>query len=489
MDADRFEDLARQALLNGTEEEAAAVVATAAAESDNARLWQWLGLLHRSLDEHEAALHSFEQAARLAPADPGIAHGHARVALEAGLDAERLFEHARRLDPQKGEVLIGLTAARMAEGHGEQAEAELASTIRNAPLWMDGHRQLAQLRCLLGRSAEAFASVDQALTTLSDVPQLWKMLFDLHIAAEDFAGLREAIARAQATGASPALIDPNAAIAAAELGCMEHADELFAAVEASGGPALSIWRIRHLIRTGRAAEAIPLIDAELKTNPRAAAWSYAATAWRLTGDNRLEWLESDGQFVSVIDLADDWCSFDELAEALRSLHIARGTFLDQSVRGGTQTDGALFSRIDPQIRALRAAVVRAVKFYISKLPPVDDRHPLLSQRRDRRVRFGGSWSVRLSGAGYHANHVHPHGWISSALYVALPPCLPSDHPRAGWLTLGQPPVGLGVDLGPTRQIQPKRGQLVLFPSWMWHGTLPFAEGERLTVAFDVAPAH
>jgi hypothetical protein len=31
--------------------------------------------------------------------------------------------------------------------------------------------------------------------------------------------------------------------------------------------------------------------------------------------------------------------------------------------------------------------------------------------------------------------------------------------------------------------------LVLFPSFFWHGTVPFTRGERrLTAAFDVVPA-
>jgi hypothetical protein len=33
---------------------------------------------------------------------------------------------------------------------------------------------------------------------------------------------------------------------------------------------------------------------------------------------------------------------------------------------------------------------------------------------------------------------------------------------------------------------PKAGRLAIFPSTMWHATEPFAEGERLTVAFDIA---
>ena len=76
------------------------------------------------------------------------------------------------------------------------------------------------------------------------------------------------------------------------------------------------------------------------------------------------------------------------------------------------------------------------------------------------------------------------GWFSSALYIVLPPDLGRE--QAGWLTLGEPPPELGLGLAPARLIEPKPGRLALFPSTMWHGTKPFAEGERMTVAFDVA---
>jgi uncharacterized protein (TIGR02466 family) len=112
---------------------------------------------------------------------------------------------------------------------------------------------------------------------------------------------------------------------------------------------------------------------------------------------------------------------------------------------------------------------------------------LLSHRRDRRIRFAGSWSVRLRPGGRHANHVHPQGWISSALYISLPPKTAAEANDAGWFTLGQPDKQLGMAIEPWRKIEPRSGHLVLFPSWMWHGTVPFSEGERLTVAFDVRP--
>ena len=56
----------------------------------------------------------------------------------------------------------------------------------------------------------------------------------------------------------------------------------------------------------------------------------------------------------------------------------------------------------------------------------------------------------------------------------------------GWLKLGEPQAELGLGLAPFRTVEPKAGRLVLFPSTMWHGTIPFAAGERMTVAFDVA---
>jgi uncharacterized protein (TIGR02466 family) len=95
----------------------------------------------------------------------------------------------------------------------------------------------------------------------------------------------------------------------------------------------------------------------------------------------------------------------------------------------------------------------------------------------------------LRGGGRHASHVHPQGWISSALYIALPRRNPLDDPNAGWFKLGEPQEALRISLPPSREIEPKTGHLILFPSWMWHGTVPFTEGERLTVAFDVAHPH
>ncbi|OJU14720.1 MULTISPECIES: putative 2OG-Fe(II) oxygenase [unclassified Sphingomonas] len=486
-DPDALDDLARAAMAEGEEERALDRLLPAARQAGrNPLLWQWSGLLARALERHDVALAAFERAVANAPGDAGIAHGHARVAMEAGAPAVALFARARQLAPNDAGVLLGEAAARFAVGEIEAAIGGLEPVVAANPGWIEGHDTIAQLRALAGDRAHAFASYDRALAVAPRHPPLWHGLVALHIRGEDYRAALATIARARAAlGPNPDL-DAQEAIARGETGDLAGAERLYALPHVRTAPGMAVWRVRHLLRAARLDEASKLVE----VGPEAAdgaMWPYAAITWRLTGDPRLAWLEGDPRLVSVVDLADRLPSLERVAEVLRGIHRARGAHLDQSVRGGTQTDGPLFARIDPEIRALRAAVVEAVAQHVAQLPPPDARHPTLSKRRDRAPRFAGSWSVRLVGQGHHVNHVHPQGWISSALYVALPEAPPDGGAHAGWLTIGSPQAALGLDLPPTRMIEPKPGRLVLFPSTMWHGTVPFPAGERLTVAFDVLP--
>ena len=161
---------------------------------------------------------------------------------------------------------------------------------------------------------------------------------------------------------------------------------------------------------------------------------------------------------------------------------------DQSLRGGTQTSGALFAWPDPAIQRFLRSVLDAASRAIADLPD-DPSHPFLA-RRSKDVRAVGSWSVRLQGGGgHHVSHFHKEGWMSSAYYARLPQ-IPSTDWAAhhGWIQFGAPPAMINVELAPRRVVEPGAGRLVLFPSYMLHGTVPFASGDRLTAAFDFQPA-
>jgi tetratricopeptide (TPR) repeat protein len=486
-DSDAAFDLAEVASLLRCEEEALPLV-TMAAETvgTSPALWQWKALLHRALDQNIAAISAFDRASRLSPADAKIAHGRARTALEAGLPAMALFDHAHRLAPNDGDILLGRASAQLAEGDLPAAIAGIDNLLVRNPGWMAGHELVSHLRWLSGDHNSFAISLDRALAIASADPALWHMLIVLLIHAGQHDRARDVIHRGRSLAGPQLFFDVNEAIVASEQGDIMTADRLFASLEAVDDMTVAVRHIRHLLRTRRIEQAAALAESRTGDPDSHLIWPYLGTAWRLLGDPRWDWLEGDPRLVGTIDLTGMSSSLDRLAACLQDLHIAPSQQLDQSVRGGTQTEGALFARIDPELCILRAAIVDAVAQHIAQLPPYDPAHPTLGQPRPHVIRFNGSWSVRLNAQGHHAHHIHPDGWLSSAFYVALPSEAQRGPAPAGWLALGKPQAELGLDLAATRMIEPQPGRLVLFPSTMWHGTLPFEGGERLTVAFDVA---
>jgi tetratricopeptide (TPR) repeat protein len=477
---------ALDALRQGLEEEGLRLLERARRVSPHEpRLWQVAGLLHRQLDDLAPAIALMEEAARLAPADALIAHSLARIHLEAGLPSVDRFRAAQRLAPQDGEVLLGLVAALENDVSPSAAVAELERLLAAHPGWMAGIEVMMRLRWQCGDREGFTRDYERALGADPRNVGLWRSLILALTQADQYVLGLEAVLRGREAAGPHLIFDVNEAVCRGELGQSEAAERLFARFADLDDATLRVRHVRHLLRTGRPAEAAALAETMSRTPSAAFFWPYLSIAWRLIGDARWEWLEGDPRFVGVYELGDRLPSLDALAERLRALHRMTHQPLEQSVRGGTQTQGTLFSRLEPEIRALRAAVVDAVAAHVAQLPPPQPGHPLLSVPRGRRVRFSGSWSVRLTGGGHHANHIHPMGWFSSALYVALPAAETRGAPPAGWLTLGEPQAELGIDMPPLRMIEPRPGRLVLFPSTMWHGTVPFDEGERLSVAFDV----
>jgi tetratricopeptide (TPR) repeat protein len=478
-------DHGRRALQNRQEDQAVAIVAAAAERhAGDARLWQLLGALHRGLDDLAPATAAYEKALALAPDDAGTAHMLARSRLEAGLPASAWFARAQALAPADRLVRLGAISATLAESGPPAAIAALERDLARDPAWAEGHIQLAKLRWAAGDRTGFTRSFEEALAIAPRNAVLWGQYLASLMLALRHEEVLAVVARARAAAGRHPSFDLYEATAEDDLGHRDAASRLFAGLAPANDPTVNLYRLRHLLRVRRDGEAVALAERWAATSYGAHFLPYLSIAWRLTGDERWHWLEGDERLIGVYDLGEALGPPDALAAALRTLHVTADQPLDQSVRGGTQAEFIL-SRIDPEIRRARTAIVAAVERHLAQLPQDPD-HPVLSPPRGRPARFAGSWSVRLSGAGHHASHVHPGGWLSSAFYVVVPDPADRGAAPAGWLVLGEPPAELGLELPPIRLVEPKRGRLVLFPSTMWHGTRPFAAGERLTMAFDVA---
>lgn len=221
------------------------------------------------------------------------------------------------------------------------------------------------------------------------------------------------------------------------------------------------------------------------------AWGLLSIIWRLTNDPRESWLLDYDKLVITADLVmpPGWTSrtafLADLGAVLNQRHVTLQAPPEQTLRGGTQTRGELFATTHPVLIALRNALRETVCSGLASLSPQPG-HPFLG-RLTGRLRLTGSWSVRLQGQGFHVNHIHPQGWLSSAFYVALPSEV-GGASLAGSLTFGVPDLSLALDLAPRRVVSPQAGMLAIFPSYAWHGTVPFESASpRLTVAFDALP--
>src|SRR5260370_21047517 len=134
------------------------------------------------------------------------------------------------------------------------------------------------------------------------------------------------------------------------------------------------------------------------------------TAWRLQGDEQDETLNGYDSLIRVFDLEppDGFSSMEsfnaELGTYLERLHPQTDAYLEQSLRGGTQTEGNLFGARHGLVEKLRGRIEKAVISFVAGLP-ADERHPFLS-RRTRQFQYAGSSSSLLRDQGFHVNHLH-----------------------------------------------------------------------------------
>ena len=447
-----------------------------------AKIWQLLGLAWRDEQDMHKAAEAFETAVKLAPQDVRIQLGKAQVAFETGQPSAHLFKAVRAVAPYDGELALSAAAALVNDGKASAGEKLLVEMLARDPTWLRGLDALATMRWTAGDLTAFDRAFDESVKARPQDLQLRLGWFRSvsHVAAWEKA--EAIISDSRMVFGDRTELNAIEAHVATEMGDDDRAETLFSKVAALDDSGAKISHVRHCLRTGRIDLAEAICIQLIRTAAAPSAWPYLSTIWRLKSSSRAAWLDTETPYVGQYDLPISTDALEALAACLRRLHLTTHHPPEQSLRGGTQTQGNLFLRLEPELLTIKALILEAVRDYVAGLPAFVEGHPLLGTPRGG-LHFEGAWSVRLSGQGFHVVHTHPLGWISSAFYVALPEYMGGD--QAGWLQLGAPPPDLRLGLAPYQMVEPKPGRLVLFPSTMWHGTLPFDDGERLTIAFDM----
>lgn len=444
------------------------------------RIWNALGALEREAGEAAAASSAFDRALEASSGDPAALKGRARMALErAEPDVLVRYRSALAVAPGDPELLIEQTDARLAQGEDEAIE-DFAAVVHRSPDWTAGQVELARMLWESRRDPSFAEHVKALLQRQPRRRDLWLQNAALLAASGHYEEASRAAGDARRALGDSDELKLLEAVHAGRAGDLDRAEALFGQIS-TNVPKRASHEAVHRIRQGKLELARKAVDRALEEDDQdISSWAVAELIYRKLDDPRSKWLSGQQGLVRTTDLALAPEQLAGITDLLDELHKRGAQIVGQSVRNGTQTRWRLFDRAEPRLQELRSAIDQALAEYFNALPPPDERHPLL-RHRDAPMTIVGSWSIRLTGSGYHVSHMHPEGIVSSACYFVVPELQSSE----GQLELGRPPSNLLLDLEPLQAVTPKPGRLVLFPSYLHHGTRPFSSGTRMTVAFDV----
>lgn len=453
-----------------------------------------LGSLLIAQQRWQEALDTYGALAVHLPNDVYVRHGLGIAQLELGHadDAEALFDALVCEGLDRSEVRFMRGRARLEQGRVEAALEDLERAHADAPSDLT-LKTLAGTLYMTGDTAAFDALIDEAVNEAGLVVTAAELLRqsgdpDAAVGALDNARRRHRLPPESWIVAATAHVDANRAGSAerAARACLD---------EVPDNRVIRASLITSLLMQGKAGEALDAARAMRRAEPDGQHWiAYEATALRLLGDDEYERLVDLDRFVRPYTLPVPQ-GFDTLEDFNAAFLDALDRWqpyalrpLDQSLRDGTQTPRDLISIDDPVIRAFVRALDEPIRRYMHDVGSGAG-HPLTA-RNTGDYRIAGCWSVRLKGGGWHVNHVHPEGWISSAYYVTVPEETRDDAGKAGWIKFGEPPFETIPPTPAEKWVRPEPGLLVLFPSFLWHGTVPIHdEALRVTAPFDAVPVQ
>jgi Flp pilus assembly protein TadD len=466
-----------------------------ATEGRDTETWVILGMALARLDRLPEAEAAYQRALEIDPGNRVAQHnlGGLLMRLDRPEAALSALQRAEALGAGGYELAFNRGRALCEMNEVEAAEQEFVKAVQLQPTNTEAQLQLARVRFLQGdpKFARALAA---AATAHPGEPGLQLLLGEIMCRAGELQNAEVILQELLHRKVGGPQVQATLAAVMLESGRLKEGEALAlqAVAAAPDDPAITETLITILLMRGQPDDAMRFIQAQRLRAPEQQNWiALEATAARQLGTEPYGYLYDYDRLVQVFDLEPPagWSSIEELNAALIELldqrHKTRSQPLDQSLRNGTQTPRSLLAETHPAARSILAAFQGPIAEYRRRLG-ADPGHPL-SARNQGAMRYTGAWSVRLKRLGYHVNHIHPDGWLSSAYYVQTPPESEDTKARSGWIKFGEPRYAV-PGLTAERYVQPRPGRLVLFPSYMWHGTTAIhGDAPRLSIAFDVKP--
>ena len=414
--------------------------------------------------------------------------------------AATAFERALAAQPDDVNALNNLAAVRDAQHRPVEARALAARLLALAPGSLIAAHTYAAIWSKATEPADLMRALEQALAILArDADHA-----GAHECAAVVFGKTGDFERALPHARDAVRLDPaHAGYRATLVRLLDEARRFDEAAEAARAaleahpddPTLTRLAGTIALERDRAAEAEPLFARTLALDPsdQAAIAQRALALQSLQRADEARALRGLDRFVRAIrlDVPDGYTDagyFNRaLADDIRRHSRLRFEPVGLAAKGGYLTEDLLADRT-PAITGFERSLRAAIDAYVAGLER-DDSHPFLA--RIPKAYSLNIWATRVAAQGVIDTHIHEASWLSGAYYVELPAGLGTAGSTAGWIEFGRPHRDLPEpDPDELVCLEPKVGTLLLFPSYVYHRTLPFeGEGERISISFDLAESR
>jgi uncharacterized protein (TIGR02466 family) len=180
----------------------------------------------------------------------------------------------------------------------------------------------------------------------------------------------------------------------------------------------------------------------------------------------------------------DSALLDELADACRGLAVDDRAGRNWSKEHGYRGYTSYASLNDLPLRDPRFAdLVKLLDKHVARFAS-----ECAFQLRGK-LKLDSLWVNVLKPGGAHSGHIHPHSAVSGTIYVEVPPgsgAIRFEDPRLAMLMAApQRRDDAPEPLLPFVHVEPQRGMVLLWESWLRHEVMPSAaKGERISISFN-----
>lgn len=153
---------------------------------------------------------------------------------------------------------------------------------------------------------------------------------------------------------------------------------------------------------------------------------------------------------------------------------------------GVQSAGNLFLRQEASFKKLAMCILHQVEKFKEQFAGAQC---TLIEQFPNDPQFTSAWFIKMRRGGHLTSHIHEEGWISGSLYLAMPNTPEGRLDGSIEFSTDGDDYPKESASFPVKVITPQVGDIVLFPSSLFHRTLPFdSNQDRICIAFDIRPA-